>query len=526
IHDLKIQDLRIGDQGEYTCQVTSLNRPAGSAKAFLRVLKNLDGLKLMQRINSSSSLKLEPLSLTQPAQLAAGKSGELICEAASSNPAATISWTFSDGARVQVPEFSKQKVEKRQFEQPIKGSVWIEKQELKDKLFTVTSVLEIDGQSVTDARHNLLIECHAKVLNFELRPMSASTRLYVTVPPTVSLAIEPHRQNNEYHEHDRVTAVCTATGRPDNFVYTWSIDSNGPQLPTVAPSTSRLTLTLTRRHDGQTIRCSAANHEKSDAEAVIRVRYGPKFEPSLPTLYSAEIGGSAELSCQADARPEPTYAWRRGDSVGAPRSGFGSGSGGPVVGQMSRLRLTRLRPSDFGEYVCTVSGAEFSSISRRVLLAQKAQPRCESAGQQFARLGRSFRLECRIVSVPAPASEGGVQWWRNGRKLETGDRVRIYREDFLGGTTSFVHFEEVQSNDFGIYNCTATNEMGSQSLLISLTIEDNIPVAFIAGASTALVMVLVFMLVLLCVCRKGYWDSRAAAEQHRSAMGEQSCSKS
>uniref|UniRef100_A0A1I8FPD3 Ig-like domain-containing protein n=1 Tax=Macrostomum lignano TaxID=282301 RepID=A0A1I8FPD3_9PLAT len=382
---------RIGDQGEYTCQCDRLNRPAGSAKAFLRVLKNLDGLKTD-----------------------AANQFLIVVEAGAAQP------DSAGPASGCVPEFSKQKVEKRQFEQPIKGSVWIEKQELKDKLFTVTSVLEIDGQSVTDARHNLLIECHAKVLNFELRPMSASTRLYVT-----AWRSKPHRQNNEYHEHDRVTAVCTATGRPDKFCLVNRLE-RPPASPRWAPSTSALTLTTTRRRHGPDyLGAAQPTMIKSDAEA--RDSSPATFEPSLPTLYSARDRRLSRAQLPG-GRPDRTadHAWREGRLRWSPQERLSGAS--TAAAAQSWARCPACASPDCGratsaEYVCTVSGRS-SHPSRGGYCWPEGAARCESARQPVRAqvFGRSFRARVRRIAVRAPRRQraGGVQCGAMGANGDRG----------------------------------------------------------------------------------------------------------
>uniref|UniRef100_A0A1I8IQS0 Down syndrome cell adhesion molecule-like protein Dscam2 n=1 Tax=Macrostomum lignano TaxID=282301 RepID=A0A1I8IQS0_9PLAT len=451
----------------------------------------------------------------------------LACSASGSNPAAALVWLFGDGEsaaadenRIRTPTVEGE-AGRSAFYRPFSGSIRLEKrvESAVDKLWTVTSVLQIDSHSILDAHHNLAIRCEAQVAGFAERRKSLESRLYVLVPPQVQVALEAAsglipKPSRELREHDNVIAVCRAVGRPEKFSYSLSIDSYwlilDPHLTPPTPTRSswaideigllpdrteaRLPLTLTRGHNNKRLRCWAENFARREASVRLRVRYGPKFEQGLPELYAASVGTpEVTMSCRADSNPAPKIIWHR----------YGVESTDEVLSREPTLRLEDIRRSDFGQYLCSATaGGEgdsgFAPISRRVILAENDAPKISTAARHFARLAHNYRLECRINAIPLPPMSGGVLWMRNGRPLVMDARVRIYREDFLGGTTAIVHFDELFSTDFGTYNCSVSNGYGSDWQLIELVME-------------ALLMVLIFVIVLLCVCRKGYWESRAAA---------------
>ncbi|PAA87588.1 hypothetical protein BOX15_Mlig029498g2 [Macrostomum lignano] len=535
------------DQGEYYCQVSESDSsrrswPSISRKATLRVLRNVDTVQLMPLAsdrNSSNSVRTAASSAVAVARsqgedsssstlkdnrqqesvlkIRVGDPLTLACSASGSNPAAALVWLFGDGEsaaadenRIRTPTVEGE-AGRSAFYRPFSGSIRLEKrvESAVDKLWTVTSVLQIDSHSILDAHHNLAIRCEAQVAGFAERRKSLESRLYVLVPPQVQVALEAAsglipKPSRELREHDNVIAVCRAVGRPEKFSYSWAIDEIG-LLPD--RTEARLPLTLTRGHNNKRLRCWAENFARREASVRLRVRYGPKFEQGLPELYAASVGTpEVTMSCRADSNPAPKIIWHR----------YGVESTDEVLSREPTLRLEDIRRSDFGQYLCSATaGGEgdsgFAPISRRVILAENDAPKISTAARHFARLAHNYRLECRINAIPLPPMSGGVLWMRNGRPLVMDARVRIYREDFLGGTTAIVHFDELFSTDFGTYNCSVSNGYGSDWQLIELVMEDHLPVAFIAGASIALLMVLIFVIVLLCVCRKGYWESRAAA---------------
>uniref|UniRef100_A0A1I8HML3 Ig-like domain-containing protein n=1 Tax=Macrostomum lignano TaxID=282301 RepID=A0A1I8HML3_9PLAT len=529
VHDLRIAGVRLQDQGEYACQLALQSRaqswPLISEPGYLRVLHNSAWLRLYRVTGPNSTDK--PANST--VRVLAGQPLRLACVAGPASPAPAMSWTLRDETRIPVPLFQRPQLP-ASFQTPLNGFAVMTGLAEEGQLLSARSELSISSQSVTDAHHNMPIECSAHVPGFESEPaLTAGTRLYVSVPPRVRVVLEPLRPGNQYREHDNVIAVCQAFGRPDNFTYSWTIDSLEPIIQQFGP---RLPMLLTRRHDGRTVRCSATSFARGEAEVRLRVHYGPKFALNLPRLYAASPGGIASLDCRVESSPTASVEWRRVDR-----------GDGDVLGRSTTLRLDPVGEADFGEYTCSASATGFPTVTRRVILARAAPPRVVSAGVPTAVAAsatssdgsgvnvdrrryvvvagqRSVRLECRVNSVPLPIEPDGVRWSRgDGTAVEPGLRRRLYREDFVGGTSAFLHFDEVQPSDSGEYNCTADNGLGTHSGVILLHVEENIPTAFIAGASIALLMVLIFVLVLVCVCRRSRWESANDSTKARKRNG-------
>lgn len=94
-----------------------------------------------------------------------------------------------------------------------------------------------------------------------------------------------------------------------------------------------------------------------------------------------------------------------------------------------------------------------------------------SSPNQYGLEGAPIRLECIVQSIPKAAT---VVWRRNNQLIDVDNKngYELIIEP-LPDTDSMVRhllvIRNAKSIDFGQYNCTATNELGEDSILITLT---------------------------------------------------------
>lgn len=107
----------------------------------------------------------------------------------------------------------------------------------------------------------------------------------------------------------------------------------------------------------------------------------------------------------------------------------------------------------------------------RAFLLQLGAPRVVSSPNQYGLEGKQITLECIVQSIP----KAKVVWRRNNQSIEAENQygVELSVEPKLRDADPMVrHLLKIHNAkliDFGQYNCTATNELGEHSILISLT---------------------------------------------------------
>lgn len=101
---------------------------------------------------------------------------------------------------------------------------------------------------------------------------------------------------------------------------------------------------------------------------------------------------------------------------------------------------------------------------------QIGAPRVISSPNQYGLEGKQITLECIVQSIP----KAKVVWWRNNQKIEAENQygVELIEPKLPDSDPMARHLLKIHNAkliDFGQYNCTATNELGEHSILISLT---------------------------------------------------------
>ncbi|XP_033759002.1 cell adhesion molecule 2-like [Pecten maximus] len=157
-------------------------------------------------------------------------------------------------------------------------------------------------------------------------------------------------------EHHTIVLSCvTSPCRPAASVL-WSVGGvnfTSSSTSSVSPASlsyvtvSRLTLTLTRAMNGQSVVCSAYNTVGSiisdTQQTTLDVQHGPTTSVSLSTPGDTFTGNEGDtlpdITCTADCRPGCTFVWTRPDNTNFTVS--------PV------LSLGQLDRSEQGTYVCT-----------------------------------------------------------------------------------------------------------------------------------------------------------------------------
>ncbi|XP_068509209.1 neural cell adhesion molecule 1a isoform X6 [Syngnathus scovelli] len=182
---------------------------------------------------------------------------------------------------------------------------------------------------------------------------------------------------------------------------------------------------------------------------------------------ATEFDDEVTLTCEASGDPTPSISWSfqnrmfsEGEQASWTRPDqYESHDGNIVVRSHARVSSLLLKNVDFtyaGEYLCTASNS-IGQDNQPVYLEVRYAPKIQGMVAVYTWEGNPANISCGVEAHPGAS----VTWFRDGLQVPSVNtsNVKIY------STQSSSHLEvspESQS-DFGSYNCTATNVMGTES---------------------------------------------------------------
>ncbi|CAG9789958.1 unnamed protein product [Diatraea saccharalis] len=130
-------------------------------------------------------------------------------------------------------------------------------------------------------------------------------------------------------------------------------------------------------------------------------------------------------------------------------------------------------------------------------------PKIISNNTQYGTEGDSVRVECVSFSVPKPDF---IMWSFEGREINTfPNQEYVFLEKTLADhmTKSTLVIRKSEARHFGSYNCTVINSYGMETIEIILVADKTNSLIFIvSGLSSAAILVLVVMLVVMLCYRR------------------------
>ncbi|KAG7255228.1 hypothetical protein CRUP_010494 [Coryphaenoides rupestris] len=177
--------------------------------------------------------------------------------------------------------------------------------------------------------------------------------------------------------------------------------------------------------------------DEGDYACIARNKAGDKDEET-----ASELQDQVTLTCEASGEPTPAITWSFG-----PRSLDGN----VVVrsdARVSSLTIKYVQFNDAGQYLC----------SARNPIGQDTQSMyLEGAVTVYTWEGNSANISCEVLAHPGAS----VLWFRDGQQLPNANSSNVKIYNTPGG--SYLEINPESQNDFGSYNCTATNVIGSES---------------------------------------------------------------
>ncbi|KAK7131094.1 hypothetical protein R3I94_016284 [Phoxinus phoxinus] len=266
-----------------------------------------------------------------------------------------------------------------------------------------------------------------------------------------------------------VTLACYADGYPEPTV-TWArgnivLESN--EKYSLNEDGSELTIKDVNKLDEGDYQCIARNKagEKSD-EVALSVFVQPKIT-FLENQTASELEEQITLTCEATGDPTPNIIWSFGRRVFTENEQASwtrpekhkSLDGNVIVrsdARVSSLTLKYVQFTDAGQYLCTARNSIGQDIQSMYLEVRYA-PKIQGTVAVYTWEGNPANLTCQALAHPGAS----ISWFRDGQMLPNANttNVKIYNTS----TVSFLEVTPVSQNDFGDYNCTATNVIGTES---------------------------------------------------------------
>ncbi|XP_029629104.1 neural cell adhesion molecule 1 isoform X6 [Salmo trutta] len=409
----------VDSAGTYKCLATNGDQ---SAEATVNV-------KFYQRITFKNA--------PSPQEFNEGDNANIVCDVISSPPP-TIIWKHK-GAKIQME---------------------------KDVRFKIlpNSHLQIRGIKKTDEGS---YTCEGRLMargEIDLKII----RVIVNVLPTIR--VWQSEVNATAGVGQSAILTCAADGYPEPMV-TWAragvLLESGDKY-SFNEDGSEMTIMEVAKLDEGEYTCIAKNKAgESEQEVSLRVFVKPKIT-FLLNQSTSEMEEQVTLTCEASGDPTPTINWSfglrpftEGEQASWTRPEQHKSLDGNVVvrsdARVSSLTLKYANFTDAGQYLCSARNA-IGVDSQPAYLEVRYAPKIQGSVTVYTWEGNAANISCEVLAHPSDVS---MLWLRDGFQLPNDNVTKT--KVFQSPTASYLEVTPESENDFGSYNCTASNEMGTES---------------------------------------------------------------
>ncbi|XP_063348937.1 neural cell adhesion molecule 1b isoform X9 [Pelmatolapia mariae] len=395
--------------GTYKCVATNGDQQAESTVK----------VKIFQKITFQNA--------PSPQEFTEGDNANIVCDVVSSPPP-TVLWKYK-GAKIQME---------------------------KDVRFKVlnNNHLQIRGIKKTDEG---LYTCEGRLMargEIDLRVI----KVVVNVLPTIR--IWQSEVNATADVLQPAILTCAVDGYPEPMV-TWTrneVNLEAGEKYSFNEDGSEMTIMDVTKLDEGEYTCIAKNKAgETEKELSLKVFVKPNITYIINQT-ATEMEEQVTLTCEASGDPTPTITWSYGGHVFT--EGEQSPDGNVVVrshARVSSLTLKYVKYTDAGQYLCTAHSA-IGEDYQTAYMEVRYTPKINGTVAVYTWEGNPANISCEVKAHPSDVS---IVWLRDGLQLPNSNTTNI--KIFRTPSASYLQITPESENDFGSYNCTASNEMGTES---------------------------------------------------------------
>ncbi|XP_066564471.1 neural cell adhesion molecule 1a isoform X2 [Amia ocellicauda] len=427
------QDISVIRNDEASSTLTIYNANIDNAGIYKCIAKN--GEKESQAtVNVKIFQKLTFKNAPSPQEFNEGDDANIVCDVVSSPPP-TIIWKHKS-VKIQVE---------------------------KDVRFKVLSNnhLQIRGIKKTDEG---VYTCEGRIMargEIDFRNIN----VVINVLPTIRT--RQLELNATADIGQSVMLACDADGYPEPTV-TWARNNivleDGDKY-SFNEDGSEMTIKDVKKLDQGDYTCIAKNKAgEKDQEISLNVFVKPKITFS-ENRSATELDEQVVLTCEATGDPIPNILWSFGRRV------FTEGEQEPLNriyqsldshvvvrsdNRVSSLTLKYVQFTDAGQYLCTARSS-IGVDTQTLYLEVNYAPKIQGSVTVYTWEGNPANITCEVLAHPSAS----VVWFRDGQQLPSSNttNVKIYNTPSI----SLLEITPESQNDFGSYNCTATNSIATES---------------------------------------------------------------
>uniref|UniRef100_A0A8D0GIP9 Neural cell adhesion molecule 2 n=1 Tax=Sphenodon punctatus TaxID=8508 RepID=A0A8D0GIP9_SPHPU len=407
---LTIYNANVEDAGIYRCQATDAKGKIQEATVVLEIYQ-----------------KLTFQDISSPQEFRQGEDAQVVCHVTSS-PAPIVSWLYRNE----------------------------EVTTIADNRFVILGnnnlqILKINKSDEGVYRCEGRVEARGEI---DFRDII----VIVNVPPAITLIQKSFNATADRGES--ITLFCRATGSPEPAI-SWyrsgkPIEENEKYI--LRGSNTELTIRNIKNLDAGPYVCEARNKAGNITNQTFLQVF---VQPQIIQLKNETTfeNGHATLICEAEGEPVPEITWKRAiDGIT-----FSEGDKSPdgrieVKGQhgKSSLHIKDVKLSDSGRYDCEAASRIGGHQKSMYLDIEYAPMFLSNQTIYYSWEGNPINISCEVFSNPSASIH-----WRRG-KLVLPAKNTTHLKTHSAGRKLILEIAPTSDNDFGRYNCTATNRIGTR----------------------------------------------------------------